>query len=70
MKRLLMTMALTCVLSVSAFAGLIPTVGVTAPPNDETSAPTAPGQIPSDSFTQQMSQAALDLVQLVLSAVV
>lgn len=40
MKRFVMTMALTCLLSVSAFGGQIPTVG-DAPP------PPAPGQIPT-----------------------
>lgn len=38
MKRLVMTIALTCLLSVSAFAGQIPTVG---------DAPPVPGQIPT-----------------------
>ena len=70
MKRFLMSMALTCVLSVTALAGLIPSDGVTAPPPDETTAPTAPGEIPSVGFTQEMSEAALTLVQLALGAVV
>jgi hypothetical protein len=70
MKRLLMTMALTCVLSVTALAGLIPSDGVTAPPQDQTSAPTVPGQIPTVGLAPQTAEAGLTLVQLVLSAVV
>jgi hypothetical protein len=70
MKRFLMTIALTCVLSGTALAGLIPSDGVTAPPPDETTVPTAPGDIPSVPFTQQISETALNLLQLVLSAVV
>lgn len=70
MKRSLMTIALTCVLSGTALAGLIPSDGVTAPPPDETSTPTAPGDIPSVGLTQQMSEVGLTLVQLVLSGVV
>lgn len=31
MKRFLMTIALTCILSVSALAGEMPTIGATAP---------------------------------------
>jgi len=65
-----MTIALTCVLSVTVLAGQIPTVGFTAPPPDETTVPTAPGEIPSVPFTQEMSEAALNLLQLVLSAIV
>ncbi|MDQ5844255.1 MAG: hypothetical protein M3539_03080 [Acidobacteriota bacterium] len=48
MKRFLMTLALTCVLSTSAMAGLIPTVGVTAPPpTGPTATATSPGEIPT-----------------------
>lgn len=73
MKRFLMAMALTCVLSVTALAGLIPSDGVTALPPDETTpttSPTEPDQIPTVGLTQQMSEAALNLIQLVLSAAV
>lgn len=54
----------------ASLAGEIPSVGVMAPPTDEQAAPTAPGEIPTVGLAQQMSEAALDLVQLVLSAVV
>jgi hypothetical protein len=70
MKRFVMSMALTCVLSASALAGEIPTVGVTAPPPDEPPPVTAPGEIPSGGLTQQMSETALSLVQLILGSIV
>lgn len=70
MKRFVMTVALTCVLSGSALAGDIPTVGFTAPPPNETTNSTAPGDIPNVDFTQQISEAALDFFQMVLGAVV
>lgn len=65
MKRFLMAAALTCVLSCTALGGDIPSVGFTAPPPVETAAPTAPGEVPSGGLTQQMSEAALDLFQMV-----
>jgi hypothetical protein len=70
MKRSLMTIALTCVLSGTALAGLIPSDGVTARPPDETSTPTAPSDVPTMGLTQQMSEVGLTLVQLALGAVV
>ena len=73
MKRFAMTVALTCVLSGSALAGEVPSVGVTAPTPDETTPTTsapAPGDIPSGGLTQQVSEAALTLIQLVLGGVV
>jgi hypothetical protein len=70
MKRFVITLALTCVLSCSALAGEVPTVGFTAPPPDEPPAPTAPGEVPSGGFTQEMSQTALTFVQLMLGSIV
>jgi hypothetical protein len=70
MKRIVMVITLGCVLSVSALAGEIPTVPVAPPPPDEITAQETPGLIPSDGYTQQMSEVALDLVQFVLSAVI
>jgi hypothetical protein len=72
MKRFVMTLALTCVLSGSALAGEIPSVPVTAPPPDETTSTTiapAPGEIPTSGLTQQMSEAAFSLIQLLMGAV-
>ena len=68
MKRFVMTIALTCVLSGSALAGEIPSVGVTAPPPPP-STPTVPGEVPSVGYAPQLSEAALDLVEWVFSAV-
>ena len=73
MKRFMMTLALTCVLSASALAGDVPTVGITAPPPDETtptSTLTAPGEVPSVGYAQEISEAALDLFQMLLGTVV
>lgn len=50
MKRILMTVALTCVLSVTALAGDIPTGGFAPPPPDEpteTTTATLPGDMPN-----------------------
>lgn len=70
MKRFLVAMALASVLSISSLAGEIPTSGLTAPPPDETATPTAPGDIPSVGFTQEISEAALTLIQSLFGAVV
>ena len=74
MKRFLMTMALTCVLSSSCLAGDVPSVGFTAPPpppagTTPTSTSTVTGEVPTVGLTQQMS-AALSLVQILLGTVV
>ena len=66
MKRFAMTVVLTCVLSGSALAGDIPTVGVTATPPT----PTAAGEIPTGGYAQEMLGASLALVEFVLGAVV
>jgi hypothetical protein len=65
MKRFLITVALTCILSMSALAGEIPTVGVASPPPSGTSA-TAPGEIPTSSAARPVSGAALSLIQALL----
>lgn len=70
MKRFLAAMALASVLSISTFAGEIPTSGITAPPPDETTNSTAPGDIPNVDFTQQILETALTLIQSVLGAVI
>lgn len=72
MKRLMIIAALTSAVSMSAFAGNIPTVGIAPPPPPDTvqtANTTAPGDIPSGGLTQQMTAAALALVQLMLRAV-
>jgi len=65
MKRFLAAMALASVLSISTFAGEIPTSGITAPPPAQPP-PTALGEIPSTDLTQPLSDAALTFVQWVL----
>jgi hypothetical protein len=71
MKRFVMSLALTCALAGAASAGEVPSVGFTAPPPDEPPPPvTAPGEVPSGGLTQQMSEAALTLVQLMLGSIV
>ncbi len=70
MKLFVMTIALTFVLSGSVLAGEVPSVGVNAPPPDEPSAPTAPGDIPTSGYEGQISQTALTLIQLALSGIV
>lgn len=50
MRRFLVTLTLTCVLSVSAFAAEIPTCGVTAPAPEQTPETTQPGNIPTGDF--------------------
>lgn len=51
MRRFLMTVALTCVLSVSAMAGDMPTCGTPAPPPPPSEMQTSPGEIPTDGLT-------------------
>ena len=66
MKRFGMATTLSLVLSASTLAGDVPTVGVIPPPPPT---PTAPGEIPTSGYAQQSSEAALDLVEWVFSAV-
>lgn len=47
MKRFMLAIALTCVLSVSAIAGEMPTMGVVAPTADPLVAAPAPGEMPT-----------------------
>lgn len=71
MKRLLIAMAMTLVLSVTALAGEIP-CGVTSPaPNGTTSTTneTSPGEIPCG-FAAQISEAGMSGLLVVLGLVV
>jgi hypothetical protein len=47
MKRFMLTIALTCVLSVSALAGEMPTMGLVAPTPDPVVTTKAPGEMPT-----------------------
>jgi hypothetical protein len=68
MKRLLVTICLTCTFSLSALGGEIPSVPGPPPPDDQVSAlmvtPTQPGDIPSVDCVE--SGALLDLIDLML----
>lgn len=69
MKRFVMTIALACVLSSSALAGEIPTSGAPSPqPGGTTQATseTSPGEVPTGSFAEQVSDAALSGLLAVL----
>ena len=70
MKRFAMIVVLTCALAGSALAGDIPSVGVVSPPPAGTAVQTAPGDVPTGGYAQQISEAALDLVELVFSVIV
>ena len=59
MRRFLMTIVLTIVVSTPAFAGLIPTVPGPQPPPDETASELLPGDIPSVGASEQLSSDAL-----------
>jgi hypothetical protein len=73
MKRFVIAITLTFVISGSTLAGEIPTVGFTAPPPPpdglQATNTSAPGEIPSVGLTQQMSEAAFSLIQLLIGAV-
>lgn len=47
MKRFMLAVATTCILSVSALAGEMPTMGVVAPTPDPVVATTTPGDMPT-----------------------
>ncbi len=69
MKRILMTMALTCLIAVQALAGEIPTVGVASPAPTGTAQNTStpsPGEIPSVGVADQTSSATLSALLTVL----
>jgi hypothetical protein len=66
MKRLLITLALTSILSVPALAGDIPTVPSTQPAPDGASSAPAPSDIPTDGSAEQVSDTALSALLTVL----
>ena len=59
MKRFLTLVALTCLLSGSALAGDVPTVGAPQPSPQQTTMSTSPGDIPSVGSAEQISDAGL-----------
>ena len=69
MKRFLMSIALACVLSSSALAGDIPSVGSPSPPPQgltQATDATSPGELPTAGYAEQMSDAALSGLLAVL----
>lgn len=73
MRRLLMIIALTSLLSVQGLAGEIPTGGAPVPPPPagiaQTPSETSPGEIPCD-LAEQISEAGLSGLLAVLGLVV
>lgn len=70
MKRLLIAIALTCVLSSSALAGDIPSVGAPSPAPagaSQTSISPSPGEIPTSGLAEQIPDAALSALLSVFS---
>ena len=65
MKRLVSTLALTCMISLSAYAGNIPTDGISAPTPDQSES-TTPGDIPSGGLSYEIADSALDLIQMLI----
>jgi hypothetical protein len=74
MRRFLMIIALTSLLSIQGLAGEIPTGGEpTPPPPDgitQTTNTTSPGQIPTGGYAEQISDVALSGLLAVLGLLV
>ena len=71
MKRFSLLVALACVLSSSALAGEVPTVGAPAPASYGTAGTTtSPGDIPTRGVSEQLSSDALSALISVLSFMV
>ena len=73
MKRLLITIAMTFVLSSSALAGEIPCGAPSPPPPQgmtQTTETTYPGEIPSGGYAEQISDGALSALLTVLGLAV
>jgi hypothetical protein len=66
MKRFFGALALTCLLSASALAGEIPTVGAPQPSPQGITSETSPSQIPTVGSAEQISDAALSAILSVL----
>jgi hypothetical protein len=73
MKRFVMTAVLACALSVSAFAGEMPTGGIAPPPpppgDGVTASSTSLGEVPSVGYVEEVSDAALSALLSVLALV-
>lgn len=62
MKRFLVSLTLTFVLSVSALAGDIPTIGAPEPAPGETQTPPAPGETQGPTIAATVIEAIISLV--------
>lgn len=75
MKRFVMTAVLACALSVSAFAGEMPTGGIAPPPpppppgDGVTASSTSAGEVTSVGYVEEISDAALSALLSVLGLV-
>jgi len=73
MKRFLMTIGLTCVFAAAAVGGEIPSVPIAPPPPEDEAqitSTTSPGEVPSVGYTSEMSEAGLNLIQMMVGLVV
>ena len=73
MKRFVIAIALSSILTSAASAGQIPSVPVAPPPPEEetqTISTTAPGNILTVGYAEQMSGAGLDFIQLLVGVIV
>ena len=71
MRRFLIVAALTFTLATSASAGEIPSGGIVPPPPPppdgmQTSTTPAPGEIPTSGLTYEITDASIDLIQMLL----
>ncbi len=67
MKRLFVAIGLTWVLSVTALAGEVPTVGVPQPPSNARTGLSVPGDMPTSDSADQISSEAMSALLSVLS---
>jgi hypothetical protein len=69
MKRFSVALALMVLVSVSAFAGEIPTMGAPQPPPQQATTTMNPGEIPTSDGPQALSDAALSALLTALGLV-
>ncbi|MEK6283411.1 MAG: hypothetical protein AABN95_23915 [Acidobacteriota bacterium] len=72
MKRFLMTIGLTCVLTASAIGGEIPSVPVAPPPPEDVTQTTtlSPGEISTSGLVEHLPDTSLNLLQMMLGLIV
>jgi hypothetical protein len=68
MKHFMTLMALVCIISTTALAGDIPSVGITStrPDGGQPTTTTAPGEIPTSGSSYEITEATLNLIQMFL----